>query len=397
MATLEYIDATGIILPDTEDLLTTVENEYRVALGADLNTDPATPQGRLIATEVDARDTFLRNLTAVANQINPRVAEGVFLDAIMRLTGDSRYPETKTTVAGVELGGVPGTVIPVGSQAQMPTGDVFETLTEVTLDGVGVATVDFAAVVGGPITCPAGQLNLPVTAILGWESVSNPEDGTPGRNVESDVAARLRRLETLALQGVALPEAIMSGVRIVDGVRSLAFRENVTALPAVIDGVNMKPHSIFVCVDGGSDDAVAAAILAKKSLGADFNGATTVYVIESASTQVYPVQFDRPAEVQIKARVTVRVGTSIASPQDIVRAAIVAYANGEIEGEQGFVVGGDVSPFELSAAVNTSSPGIFVTLLEVAKLADAFGTATVPISIQEVARISASNIQVITL
>lgn len=397
MAEFEYVESTGVVLPDTETLLDTVEGEYRAALGAQLNTDPATPQGRLIATEVTARDTYLRNAAALANQINPRMAEGVFLDAIWALTGGQRRAMTHTVVSNVALGGVAGTVIPEGSQAQTPAGDIFETLGAAVLDGAGTATVDFQAVVGGPVPCEAGQLNTAVTGILGWETVNNPDDGVVGQDVESDAASRLRRQFTLALQGVALPEAIISGLMDTDGVRSLAFRENVADTAQIIDGVNMVAHSIFVCVDGGADSDVAAVILAKKSLGANYNGAVTVNVTDPASGQVYPVKFSRPTDVPIKVRVTITVGNSVANPQEIIRAAIVAYAAGEIDGERGFVVGGSVSPFELAGAINIATPGIYVRLLEVAKVPDAFGTVEVPITIQQIASINPNNIAVIVV
>lgn len=391
----EYIDATGVIIPDTQDLLTTVENEFKVVFGAQLNTDPATPQGRLIASEVNARDIFLRNNAALANQINPNVAEGTFLDAIWALTGGQRIAETSTTVAGVTLGGIPGTFIPAGSQAQTAAGDIFSTTGDATLNGVGVATVDFVADVGGPVPCGVGALNTPVSGVLGWETVTNATAGVVGQLAESDVASRLRRLQTLALQGVALPEAIISGLMDTEGVRSLSFRENVTDAPLVIDGVNLVEHSIYCCVDGGTDLDVATAILAKKSLGCDYNGAVTVNVTDPASGQIYPVKFDRPALVAIKARATVRAMNAVADPAATVRAALVAYAAGEIPGERGFVVGASVSPFELAGAVTATTPGIYVQKMEVAKIADAYGTIEVPLLINELATLNANDIEVV--
>lgn len=393
----EYIDATGTVLPDTSDLLTTVENEYRLVFGAQLNTDPATPQGRLIASEVTARDTVLRNLAGLANQINPNIAEGVFLDAIWALTGGQRIAQTRTVVHAVAVAGVAGTLIPAGSQAQTPSGDIFSTLGAVTLDGTGNGVVEFAADLYGPIGCDIGELNTPISGILGWESVLNATAGVPGRNEETDTASRLRRLQTLALQGVALPEAIISGLMDTDGVRSLTFRENTTSATAIIDGVNMVAHSIYCCVDGGSDLDVATAILAKKSLGADYNGAVTVNVTDPASGQVYPVKFDRPTAVPVKARATVRVNNAVSDPASVVRASMVAYANGEIPGERGFVVGASVSPFELAGAVNVTAPGIYVQKMEVATLAGAFGTVEVPLTIQQIATLNPNDIVVVIL
>lgn len=393
----EYIEATGTILPDTSDLLATVEAEYRLVFGPTLNTDPATPQGRLIATEVTARDTFLRNMAGLANQINPNIAEGVFLDAIWALTGGQRIAQTKTTVSAVALAGVAATFIPAGSQAKTSAGDIFATLGDVTLNAFGAGVADFAAVLYGPIPCDVGDLNTPVSGVLGWESVTNANAGVLGHAEESDTASRLNRRQMLALQGVALPEAIISGVMNVDGVKSLTFRENVTSAAAVIDGVNLAAHSVYVCCDGGTNLDVATAILAKKSLGADYNGAVTVNVTEPASGQIYPVKFDRPTLVPIKARATVRAMQSVADPAATVRAAMVAYAIGEIPGERGFVVGASVSPFELAGAVNITAPGIYVQKMEVAKVADAFGTIEVPLTIQQLATLNTNDITVVVL
>ena len=395
MADYTYIDSTGVIVPDTSDTLGTVQNEYVDVFGAELNLDPATPQGRLIDSEVTARQSFIRNNATVANQINPNLAGGVFLDAIWSLTGGERVGQSRTVIPGVLLAGVPTTLIPGGSQARTANGTVCESLGDMTLDGSGNGSVDFRAIEYGPVAVAIGTLTTPVTGVLGWESVTNPVAGVPGVETESDVASRLRRRQTLALQGVALPEAIISGVMDVEGVNSLAFRENTTNATTVIDGISLIEHSIWLCVDGGSNLDVAAAILAKKSLGCDYNGPVTVNVTDAASGQVYPVKFQRPTLVPVKARVTARAINTVADPATTIRAALVAYAAGEIDGEQGFVVGASVSPFELAGAVNAYAPGIYVQKLEVAKLADAFGVVEIPLLLSELATLNTGDITVI--
>ena len=45
MTTLyDYIETTGVILPDTSTLLTDVQSEFQNALGADINLDSSTQQ-----------------------------------------------------------------------------------------------------------------------------------------------------------------------------------------------------------------------------------------------------------------------------------------------------------------------------------------------------------------
>lgn len=394
----DYITETGTIVPDTSTLLVEVENEFKTALGADLVTTPNTPQGALIVAEVLARTGVVNNNAALANQINPNLAAGTFLDAIWALTGGQRIAATRSVVPGVQVSGLPGTVIPGGSQASIADGTLFESVSGVVLDGTGTAFVDFQAVDTGPISVNPGALNQIVTGILGWDDITNATAATLGRDQESDFASRTRRRNTLSLQNVALPEAITSALYDTPNVRSLAFRENVTGAPQVIDGITLVEHSIFVCVDGGTDLDVATTLLANKSLGCDWNGTTTVSVTDAASGQVYPVSFSRPAVVNVAARVTVRNTGSLIDVIPAVRKAITDFASGLIEGEAGFVVGGSVSPFELGGAVAREVPGVYVKLCEVALTSTLiFSTNEIPISLQQIAAIIAANIQVIVL
>ncbi len=90
----DYIAETGVIMLETGVIQTEVQAEYQAAFGMDLNTAPNTPQGILITTEVLARTAVADNNAALANQINPNEAGGVFLDALLALTGAYRSPGT---------------------------------------------------------------------------------------------------------------------------------------------------------------------------------------------------------------------------------------------------------------------------------------------------------------
>lgn len=394
----QYLDKTGVIVPDTADIQTEVENEYKAVFGQDLVTTPNTPQGVLITAEVAARSNVLRNNATVANQINPNLAGGVFLDAIWSLTGGARLAATYSVVPGVSLLGLPGTFIPAGSQASLIDGTLFESVSDVTLDGGGAGTVDFQAVEAGPIAVNVGALTQIVTAVLGWDQVTNPTAAAVGRSEESDLSSRQRRKNTISLQNVALPLAITSGLYALPNVKSLQFRENYTKFDDTIDGIFLLANSVWACVNGGTDAEVADVLLAHKSLGANWNGATTVNVVDPASGQTYPVKFDRPAAIAIQARVTVRAGTALVNVPQAVREAIVAYAAGDFEGEPGFVVGGNVSAFELGGAVNRYAPGIYVQKCEISLLSvTSWTTDEIVIALDEIATILAGNIEVVVL
>lgn len=394
MADYQYLTNTGVILPDTADLLTTVQGEFKTAFGDDLDVSAETPQGVLITAEVLARDNVVRNNADVANQINPNLAGGVFLDAIWQLTGGQRLKATPSIITGVVMTGVSGTIIPAGAQASVGIdGAVFELLSGVVLTG-GTATGTFQSVELGSIAVPIGDLNQIVTGVLGWETVTNPNAAVVGQEEESDIAARIRRRQTLALQGVALPEAIVSGLHTVEGVKSLAFRENVTNASIVIEGVTLVEHSVYACVFGGSDADVAKMLLRKKSLGAAWNGTTTVNVVEPYSGQTYAVKFSRPTLIPIFIRVTVSGSGPYPDVPTLVRDALVAYANGEQEGEEGFSVGGDVSAFELAGAVNRVAAPLYVSDLKISTDGITYSSTTIVITIAQMATLVAGNIEV---
>lgn len=96
MANYGYVTSTGVIVPDTSTTLDQVRSEYRAAFGDDLDTSAETPQGVLITAETESRDAVARNNADLANQINPNLAGGVFLDAIWQLTGGQRVRATPT-------------------------------------------------------------------------------------------------------------------------------------------------------------------------------------------------------------------------------------------------------------------------------------------------------------
>lgn len=390
MADYQYVNPTGTVVPDTSAILGGVQDEYKSVFGADLVVTADTPQGVLITAEALARTEVVNNNAALANQINPNIAGGIFLDAIMALTGVQRTPATQTLVTGVTLTGVSGTVVTAGTLAATAAGDQFGLLSTVTIGAGGTATGNFASVAFGPIPCAAAALTVIVSNVLGWETVTNANAGVLGATTQSDQAARALRQNTLAFQGVSLAEAITSSLYNVPGVTSLSFQENTCSSTQTLNCISMVSHSVYTCVDGGSDTDVAAALLENKSSGCAWNGGTTVSVTEPASGQVYAVKFDRPQEVGILIQVTTPNGNETNVIQ-----AILDYADGLIDGLQGFVVGAPVSCFEIAGAVMTRYPSYYIKNVEISLVTPiSYGTTPIPVGVNQIAFTQASYISV---
>lgn len=398
----QYIIPTGtIIVEDAQTILTEVQQEFKNAFGQDLIVTPDTPQGVLITAETLSRIAVADNNATMANQINPNLAGGILLDAILALTGAERTEQAYTIVV-CNFTGVAGTIIPQGALVRDSVdASEFALTSQVTLaiDGTGVGT--FQAVIAGPLTVAINTLTQKVSAVLGWETCTNPAVQTIiGATTQSDASARLFRRNTLALQGIALPEAIISGLNAVSGVQGVAFRENISPTTQVIDGVTMVGHSIYVCVDGGTDTDVANILLNKKSAGAAYNNGASadpvdVLLIVPFSLQPMHILFDRPDLIPIIVKTTISASEVYTDPTNTVKTAILDYVNGLIAGEQGLTVGVSVSTFELAGAINIEAPGIFVHDLQISLASPLSWQYTeIPIAIFEKATLTASGITV---
>jgi len=377
-----FITSTGVFVPDTAGLLQEVQGEWIDAFGSDLVVTADTPQGVMINAETLARAGTLKNICQNANQINPNIAEGVFLDAIWALTGGRRIPNTQTRVTNVLMRGVVGAIIPAGAIARCTdNGEDFELVSAVTItlepiSGEGQAYGTFKAVNSGPIACPTNTLTQIVSAVIGWESVDNAEyQATPpitaaattlGTLEESDEESRTRRRNTLAVQAVATSEAIISGLYNLVGVNSVSYLENYSNLPISIDDIALEPNSIWVCIDGGTTEDIGEVLVSKKACGCAWNGAEEITITDPWSLQDYVVKYDLPVLVPVKCEIRVKVTGGIGDPSTIVKKAILDYASGALALEDGFILGADVSAFEMGGAVNVVAPTIFVKDVKVA-------------------------------
>ena len=395
MTAYNYINTNGTVIVDTALIQAEVTAEYQQAFGADINLDESTPQGVLYSAEVQSRIGIARNNAKLANQINPNLAGGVWLDAILALTGTQRTAATFSFVS-CDLTGQPLAAIPAGVTASTSSGFIFESETAIVLDSFGNGSVIFRSVIPGEVAANAGTLNTIENGVIGWETVNNTDDATLGSSTQSDEEARIFRSQTLASYGTSQAFSITSALQQISGVRSLSFLENISSVDQVIEGIPMVGHSIWACVDGGTDEDIGTALVSKKSAGAAYNGSVSVAITEPTSGQPFDVLFERPTEVDIVAQVTISSNTAVSNPEAAIKEAILAYANGQVNGEEGFVVGADVSPFELAGAITCLYPGIYVKTLEVSKVFPLnFVTTTIDIDIDEVARIVASSITII--
>lgn len=396
MPTYQYINDQGIIIPDTSTTRNEVIQEFRDVFGQDLVVDPSTPQGQLITRVVELRDSVARNNADVANQINPALASGRFLDALVGLSGASRKPATKSIISQVTIGGTPGTLIPAGSMASTNSGQVFELAQSITIPSGGTIDAAFIARDTGPIGAPIGTLINIESSILGWLTVTNPVEAVFGREIESDAALRRRRRGILATQTMSITESLYARLNTVNGISSFLILENPMGSTQTVQGISMEAHSVWACIDGGVGGDIALALFKAKTPGTVWaTPNTSNYNVNDPVTNVpYVVKFARPSDVILLIRVT--ISTSKLPAQTLIPEYVMNYVNGLLPGDVSFTVGSSVSPFEIAAAINHQEPSFNIRKVEISLNGSGTWSADVyNIASNEIARTQLSSISVV--
>lgn len=322
-----FTDA-GFVSPTEQENLAGVLADFNDAFGGALNLSLSTPQGQLATSFAAILSAFNDLFVDYTNQVDPAFASGRMQDAIGHIYYLSRRGATPTTVTAT-ITGVTGLRLPVGSLARTSDGKIFQTLSAVVVPSSGTVDVAFAALETGPIVVPTGALNMIYRTVVGWDSVLNAAPGAIGRYEESQQEFETRRGLSVANKATGILPAVRGAVLGVPDIVDAFVTENETGSPVTVGGQTLAAHSLYVCVQGGSDAAVAKAIWTKKPPGCAYTGATSVTVYDTESGYLeppeYTVKFQRAAALTIDFDVVIASGQGV--PGDVaqrVEAAIIA-------------------------------------------------------------------------
>lgn len=312
---------TGPVAPDSQAVLQTQTDIWQGAFDNQLNPDPATPQGQLMASLAALVQDKNSQMLFLANQFNPATANGVWQDALAAIYFITRQPAVATAVQ-VVCTGLPGTVIAgqdtsvTPAQVRTADGTVLVCQTGGTIPAGGSITLPFAAQQTGPVVVEANSVTTIVQAQPGWDTVNNPDPGVTGQAVESRQAFEARRRQSVALNSRSMLASVYARVGNLSGVIDLLARQNRTDSPVVDNGVTLAPHSIYIAVLGGADADIAEAIYNSVSAGCDYNGNTSVEYTDPVTGAVEEILFERPEEYPFAIAVTIQANAT--TPSNIV-------------------------------------------------------------------------------
>lgn len=353
---------TGLVLPTDVEILSGVQADMNAAFGGNLNQSLSTPQGQLATSQSAILSEKNAQFALFVNQIDPATSDGFMQDAIGRIYFLNRLPAVSTVVQ-VVCSGLTGVAIPVGSLVRDTANAVYSS-TQAGVIGVdGTVTLAFAAVIPGPTPCPPGAIvGSPYRAIAGWDSATNLTTGVTGSNVETRTDFEYRRVQSVAVNGTGTLPAIYANVFAVENVLDVYAAENTTNATILIGETDtpLVAHSIYVAVVGGVAVDIAKAIWQRKDAGADYNGNTTVTIVDESGYSYpqpqYNVSFEIPTAKPILFAVELAANSSL--PANIIpltKAAIINAFNGA-DGGQRARIGATIFASRFYAPVSAVSP-----------------------------------------
>lgn len=318
------IDASGITAPAYPDILASLQASYRAVYGQDVYLEPDSQDGQLLAIFALAISDTNAATIAAYNAFSPSTAVGAGLSTVVKINGIAREIASNSA-ADILIIGQPGTVIQSGAVTDSGSGIKWDLPLSVVIPVSGQIVATATAETIGAVQAVPNSLTVIATPTLGWQTCINPAAATVGAPVERDAALRIRQTTSTALPSSTVIDGMTGAVLAVPGVARMAVYENETN---VVDANGLPGHSIAVVADGGDAQAIATAILLKKTMGTATFG-TTVKTVTDSYGFPRPVRFFRPTVVPIAVTVTIAPLAGYTSTIGVsVAAAVQAYING---------------------------------------------------------------------
>lgn len=316
------IDANGITAPSYADILAYLQSLYQGIYGADAYLGPDSQDGQFLGALAKAFNDVNAVALQVYSSFSPSTAVGASLSSNVKINGIAREVATYST-APVTLVGQANTTITNGVVTD-ENGNRWDLPASVTIPSSGSISVTATCEVLGDITAPEGTITGIATPTLGWQTVTNTADATPGAPVEDDAKLRYRQSISTSNPSLTVLDGIIGAVAAITGVTRYVPYENNTN---TTDANGIPAHNVAIVVEGGDPVAIATAIAAKGYPGMPTYGTTTETVIDSYGNHK-TINFFYATDIAVTCAISLKAltGYSATVGQDI-QNAVSAYIN----------------------------------------------------------------------
>lgn len=327
-------------------------------------------------------------------QYDPLYSSGAALRGLVQINGINPSYGSFTQIP-MTLSGTAGTVIPSGSRIASVDGtQVYQTSSTVTIGNGGTVSVNATCLESGPKNPSANSIISIQTPIFGWSSATNGAATSVGTDADTDMQLHIKQERATSATSYRQVDAIIAGIIGVSGVKFARLYVNNTM---TTDSRGIAAKTMAPVVVGGTDEDVANVLRLKAGSLDNFQGnlaTPIVYTGELGDTQT--IDFYRPTQIPIYISIDITVTDAITYPfnaEDLIKEAIVEYAQYDQQGTAGFPPGADVILSRLYTPIN-SVQGFKVNSLEIGTTSGSLSTDDIEIDWNEIASFSTSNISI---
>lgn len=320
------ITATGYARRTLDTVLVSIQDFLRDKISPKLDLSDRTVFGNAANLEADHIDQLEQLIEEAYNAYDPDNASDDRLVALALLTGVPRRGQTK--------GLVTVTLDLDASQSYAP-GDlaahVVDEATNRWLNRDAVVSTgagDYSAVfesefAGAAAIAEASTITVIATPVSGWNAVTNPAAATPGQDIESIAALRIRREQALSVGGSRTRGSIRSHLILLDGVLSAEVFDNTGN---TTDANGIGAHGLRAVVWDGSpaaadDDEIAQVIWDYHAEGILPQGSQSG-IAQDARIGPVTVAFDRATTSTVTVAVAIESASGVSI--DDIKDAILA-------------------------------------------------------------------------
>lgn len=384
----------------TAQVLVTGDINVTIPAGSRFSTSSSSVQWQLVA------DTILNAANASGISVYPSTVANTTTYIINYSTSNTTNTITYTSTTGTTRESInngllavinsshPTLVANITGAANTSTlnimrDDEFSTVTFSTSSTLAISKVtkvaEIQATTVGPVEAETGTITTIISSMLGLDSVINIGPASLGTNRETDEELRNRFRASKYLKASNSIESLFSALFEIDSVEQVRIYENDTDN---VDSLGVPPHSFLPIVLGGLGSDIANTIWTKKPMGIESAGDIIVQVFDSQGFG-HNIGYSRPDPVPIYITIEITaLGSFPATGPDEIRSAIIEY----FVNNQG--IGDDVVYSRLYTPIN-SVPNFQVDSLLIGTSASPTGQSNIVINFDQIATISASNINII--
>ncbi|BBE09674.1 Uncharacterized protein MCB1EB_1513 [Mycoavidus cysteinexigens] len=381
---MAHLTEQGFIVGRLDANLAQLDAGFRAIYGADINTDPDSPDGQLIGLIAQIKTDLEELAESIYKALDPEAASGVWLEQRVAYAGLTRRQARYSYLRNAILTGTPRTLIPAGAVLTDPHHRRWIVVADTTLNENGSAQADLRSGTLGAFPLPAETTLSIETLFLGWRSAQSSQAAEVGEEEETDAELRRRFFISRAKAAQNSVDGMIVKLLQLADVRQAVCLENDSDRT---DANDVPAHSLNMIVEGGSDAEIAQVIFENKTAGTGLRGSVQTQILDNTG-MARSIRFDRPAVVACAAYLEVRRNAHFTAVDvEAIKTTLTRTA---------FSIGESVLLSRLYSPINTVQ-GFWVETLNIGRRGTPLAANNIEIGVREMARFAPTDIEVVVL